>query len=135
MNTVILQQPKRLVFGNGSSREAPAEFIVQGWKRLFVVTSPPVLATHGALFAGWRRAGLDVATCAAVDREPEIALFEKVLAAARECGIPQRLRDVGVPEAALPRLVKEAMKVTRLLKNNPRELTATDAEAIYHGAY
>jgi alcohol dehydrogenase class IV len=51
------------------------------------------------------------------------------------CGIPQRLRDVGVPEADLPRLAQESMKVTRLLKNNPRELTAADAEKIYRAAY
>jgi alcohol dehydrogenase class IV len=51
------------------------------------------------------------------------------------CGVPQRLRDVKVPEADLPRLVGEAMKVTRLLRNNPRELTAADAEAIYREAF
>lgn len=51
------------------------------------------------------------------------------------CGIPQRLRDVGIPEADLPRLAQEAMKVTRLLKNNPRELTVADAEQIYRAAY
>jgi alcohol dehydrogenase class IV len=51
------------------------------------------------------------------------------------CGIPQRLRDVGIPEADLPRLAQEAMKVTRLLKNNPRELTAAAAEQIYRAAY
>jgi alcohol dehydrogenase class IV len=53
----------------------------------------------------------------------------------RACGIPQRLRDVGVPRAALPRLAIEAMKVTRLLKNNPREMTTAAAEAIYLEAY
>jgi len=53
----------------------------------------------------------------------------------RNCGIPQRLRDVGVPESDLPRLAQESMKVTRLLKNNPRELTAADAEQIYRAAY
>jgi alcohol dehydrogenase class IV len=53
----------------------------------------------------------------------------------RHCGIPQRLRDVGVPEADLPRLAQESMKVTRLLKNNPRDLTAADAEQIYRAAY
>ncbi|OAM91000.1 iron-containing alcohol dehydrogenase [Termitidicoccus mucosus] len=58
-----------------------------------------------------------------------------LVALSRACGIPQRLRDVGVPESDLPRLAQEAMKVTRLLKNNPRELTATDALGIYRDAY
>jgi len=83
MNTVILQQPKRLIFGNGSSREAPAEFIRQGWKRLFVITSPQVAGMQAALFDGWRASSLVVEVCSAVDREPEIALFEQVLDAAR----------------------------------------------------
>jgi alcohol dehydrogenase len=83
MNTVILQQPKRLIFGDGSSREASAEFARQGWQRLFVITSPKVADAQGALFAAWRDAGLLVDVCSIVDREPEIALFDQVMAAAR----------------------------------------------------
>lgn len=51
------------------------------------------------------------------------------------CGIPQRMRDVGVPEEAIVEMAKESMKVTRLLQNNPRELTAADAESIYRAAW
>jgi alcohol dehydrogenase class IV len=83
MNTAILQQPRRLIFGDGSSREAPAEFARQGWQRLFVITSPQVADAQGALFAAWRDAGLHVEVCSLVDREPEIALFDQVMAAAR----------------------------------------------------
>lgn len=53
----------------------------------------------------------------------------------RECGVPQRLRDVGIPEADLPHLAQEAIKIQRLLKNNPREVTEADALAIYRAAY
>jgi len=84
MNPVILQQPKRLIFGVGSSREAPTEFARQGWKRLFVVTSPQVADMQAGLFSGWRAAGLVVEVCSAVDREPEIALFDQVLDSARK---------------------------------------------------
>lgn len=48
-----------------------------------------------------------------------------------DCGIPRGLSAVGVPGEALPRLAAAAMKVTRLLKNNPRELSLADAEQIY----
>jgi alcohol dehydrogenase class IV len=61
--------------------------------------------------------------------------LERLTALSRACGIPQRLRDVGVPEADLPRLAREAMKVTRLLDNNPRAMTADEAERIYREAY
>jgi alcohol dehydrogenase len=83
MNTVILQQPKRILFGDGTFRQAPDEFLRAGWKRLFVITSPQVADAQGSLLQGWREAGLTVEVCALVDREPEIALFDTVLAAAR----------------------------------------------------
>src|SRR5690606_38799734 len=41
----------------------------------------------------------------------------------QDCGIPARLRDLDIPEAVLPQLAAEAMKITRLLVNNPREVT------------
>jgi alcohol dehydrogenase class IV len=49
--------------------------------------------------------------------------------------VPRRLRDVGIPEDAIPRLAEAAMKVTRLLANNPRKVTLEDAVAIYKFAY
>lgn len=42
-----------------------------------------------------------------------------------------RLRDLGVDEADLPMLAADAMKVQRLLANNPRVVTYEDALAIY----
>lgn len=53
----------------------------------------------------------------------------------RRCGIPQTLSDLGIPADSIPRLVQSAMTVTRLLKNNLREITAGDAEAIYRAAF
>jgi alcohol dehydrogenase class IV len=49
--------------------------------------------------------------------------------------VPRRLRDVGIPEDAIPRLAEAAMKVTRLLANNPRKIALEDAVAIYKSAY
>jgi alcohol dehydrogenase class IV len=49
--------------------------------------------------------------------------------------VPRRLRDVGIPENAIPGLAEAAMKVTRLLANNPRKITPEDAIAIYKSAY
>ncbi len=53
----------------------------------------------------------------------------------RKCGLPQRLRDVEVPEAVLPRLARDAMNQTRLLPNNPRVVAEADALAIYQRAW
>jgi len=49
--------------------------------------------------------------------------------------VPRRLRDVGIPEHAIPGLAEAAMKVTRLLANNPRKIALEDAIAIYNSAY
>jgi alcohol dehydrogenase class IV len=52
----------------------------------------------------------------------------------RDCGVPASLAEAGVGEADLPRLAEDAMKQTRLLVNNPREVTYADAFAIYSEA-
>jgi alcohol dehydrogenase class IV len=53
----------------------------------------------------------------------------------RDCGVPQKLSELDVPPEAIPWLAVAAMKVTRLLKNNPRVLTEGDAAQIYAAAY
>lgn len=60
---------------------------------------------------------------------------ERIAALCKACGIPQSMADLGVPEDAIPHMAQAAMKVTRLLKNNLRDLTVEDAEAIYRAAY
>ncbi len=49
-------------------------------------------------------------------------------------GLPTRLRDVGITETDLDALAEDAMRQTRLLINNPREMTQADALAIYRAA-
>lgn len=52
-----------------------------------------------------------------------------------QTALPMRLRDHGVTEASLPQLAADAMLQTRLLQNNPREVTEADALAIYRQAF
>ena len=53
----------------------------------------------------------------------------------KECGVPQRLSQLGIPREALPEMARAAMQVVRLLKNNPRTLSEQDALQIYEAAY
>jgi alcohol dehydrogenase class IV len=53
----------------------------------------------------------------------------------RACGVPLHMSELGIPQDAIPRMAQAAMQVTRLLKNNLREVTAADAEAIYRAAF
>lgn len=50
-------------------------------------------------------------------------------------GAPRRLRDVDVPEDSLPMLARDAMAQTRLLVNNPVEVTEADALRLYREAF
>jgi alcohol dehydrogenase class IV len=59
----------------------------------------------------------------------------KIQSLIAECGIPARLRDVDIPKEAIPQMATDAMKITRLLKNNPRPVTWQDAVDIYTDAY
>lgn len=53
----------------------------------------------------------------------------------RDCGVPQKLSELKIPHDAIPGMSTAAMQVTRLLKNNLRPLTETDAVRIYEAAY
>lgn len=61
--------------------------------------------------------------------------IERIRALSHQVGIPAGMAELDVPEAAIPRMAESAMKVTRLLRLNPREVTVADAEAIYRAAY
>lgn len=50
-------------------------------------------------------------------------------------GAPRRLREVGVTDNSLAMLAADAMKQTRLLQNNPVEVTEADALALYREAF
>ncbi|MFM7432173.1 MAG: iron-containing alcohol dehydrogenase, partial [Gammaproteobacteria bacterium] len=62
-------------------------------------------------------------------------LAEHFLSLARRLGIATQLREMNIPQADLPRLAAEAMLQQRLLVNNPRGLSETDALAIYEQAF
>jgi alcohol dehydrogenase class IV len=49
----------------------------------------------------------------------------------KECNLPLRLSDINIRENDLDGMTDSAMKITRLLKNNPRELSSADARRIY----
>jgi alcohol dehydrogenase class IV len=60
---------------------------------------------------------------------------EKVKELIANCGIPARLHELGVTKASIPEMAAAAMKIQRLLKNNPRLIEETDAIAIFESAF
>lgn len=87
-------------------------------RELYAELSPLVLPTQ-------RAAGAD----------PAANLIDYLVELSENVRLPQRLRDVDVPEDALPRLASDAMLQQRLLVNNPREVTERDALSIYQAAW
>jgi alcohol dehydrogenase class IV len=61
--------------------------------------------------------------------------LEKIRELSQSCGIPTSLSQLGIPEKAIKKMAESALTVTRLLKNNPRELNLNDAEAIYRSVF
>ncbi len=52
----------------------------------------------------------------------------------KDLKIPQSLTELGVSKETVPDMAKAAMNVTRLMGNNPREMTVQDVERIYEKA-
>ncbi|TDH27475.1 iron-containing alcohol dehydrogenase [Segetibacter sp. 3557_3] len=61
--------------------------------------------------------------------------IEKIHDFIRECGMPARLSEVGVPREAIQAMAVDALKIQRLLRNNPRVITEADAIMIYESAF
>lgn len=63
------------------------------------------------------------------------AFIEKLAGLSAKLGLQPRLRDVGIGEEHLAGMASDAMKQTRLLVNNPREVNEADALSIYRAAW
>lgn len=87
----------------------------------------------GALYAELA-AAIGLQTCGDVQRDSAafIAEMTRLIVAS---GAPQRLRDVGVDQAQLPLLARDAMQQTRLLVNNPVTVNEEDALRLYQQAF
>jgi alcohol dehydrogenase class IV len=77
-----------------------------------------------------------VPDCEAEGSQARVALLiDRLDELVRESGIAPRLRDYGIDIAEAPMLAREAMKQTRLLINNPCEITEADAQRLYEAAW
>jgi alcohol dehydrogenase class IV len=68
-------------------------------------------------------------------REAAIRAVDSVKRLAKDLGVPQRLSDLGIPQAAIPGMAEEAMKVTRPLENNPRPVSLGETIRIYQKVF
>ncbi len=94
--------------------------------RFNMTAAAPLYAELADLLLGGRDEGMQGRSAAFVEHMQGLI---------DDSGAPRRLRDVGVREDSLPVLAADAMKQTRLLVNNPAELTEWDALTLYQEAF
>ncbi|HMB54093.1 MAG TPA: iron-containing alcohol dehydrogenase [Thermoanaerobaculia bacterium] len=94
---------------------------------------PHVLRFNGRTHAAAYR-GLE-AVFEADDDEAVPAMAEWFEALSARLGVERRLREVGIGEEDLSWMAESAMQHTRLLVNNPCEVSEADALAIYRSAW
>jgi alcohol dehydrogenase class IV len=82
------------------------------------------------------------AVAAALGVEPEESHLSMALAGANKlerlvakCGVSRDLATYGLSDAAIPQMAASAATVTRLLRNNPREMSVADIEDIYRQCF
>jgi alcohol dehydrogenase class IV len=66
------------------------------------------------------------------DAERAIAAVERIQT---DIGIPRRLRNLGVKEEQLSDFAAKAVAIKRIIRVNPRPVTADDCLAIYRAAF
>ncbi len=60
---------------------------------------------------------------------------EAVKMLSRDLPVPQTLTELNIPKGAIPAMAEAAVKITRLMNNNPRQMSAQDAAGIYEKAH
>ena len=71
----------------------------------------------------------------ATDEETAMRGVEFVAQLSKNCGIPQTLAEINIPQSEVPAMAKAAMLQQRLLKNNPRPVSEQDCTDIYNSLY
>ncbi|BEU25654.1 iron-containing alcohol dehydrogenase [Paraburkholderia caribensis] len=79
-------------------------------------------------------ASIAMPTVAGTDEAKAQVLIEWLSALPGRLGLPTRLSQVGISASDMPSLAADAMEQTRLLVNNPREVTYNDALALYESS-
>lgn len=68
-------------------------------------------------------------------QEASTRAVSKMDSLCRQVEIPKGLSAIGIPESAIPEIAADAVKIDRLMKNNPRKLSEKDIFEIYASAY
>jgi len=93
----------------------------------FNLTAKPQRYAEIALALGVKRQKTDLATAEAG--------IVKIAELCTACGVSLKLAPCNISESSISRMADAATKETRLLKNNPRDVTRADVEVLYRLAF
>jgi alcohol dehydrogenase class IV len=149
--TLVSNQPKTVVFGNGCAPKVVDDLYGMDFRRVLMLTAPPLAEAIEPLSEALRKNGLSVLILDWIEHEPTVKMFQEVLDAEKagsdmetarqgiqilkqlchDTGIPERLSKPGISFGDLDRMAAYAMTIERLLRNAMRKMTQNDAKEIY----
>lgn len=93
----------------------------------FTLVAAPARYAQIACALGAEDCGEDLETA-----RQGVVILRRLMA---DCGLPASLSELNISKEAVPKMAADGIKIQRLLKNNLREVTLEDAEAIYLAAF
>lgn len=84
MKPITILQPQKIVFGSGCIQTFVDDYLSLGFRRLFVLTAPPILPLIEPAMNRLKENGVSIEVCHDILAEPSLNDFNKILDSARE---------------------------------------------------
>lgn len=84
MKPITILQPQKIVFGSGCIQTFVDDYFSLGFRRLFVLTAPPILPLIEPAMNRLKENGVSIEVCHDILAEPSLNDFNKILDSARE---------------------------------------------------
>ena len=84
MKPITILQPQKIVFGSGCIQTFVDDYLSLGFRRLFVLTAPPILPLIEPAMNWLKENGVSIEVCHDILAEPTLNDFNKILDSARE---------------------------------------------------
>ncbi len=86
MKPITILQPQKIVFGTGCIKNFEEDYLKLGYKRLFVLTAPPIIPLIESTIDALTKAGVSIEVFSNILAEPSLGDFNEILKVAREFG-------------------------------------------------
>ena len=83
MKTIALQQPQKIVFGSGCINNFVEDFQKLGFKRLFILTAPPIRPLIADMQQQLKQMGVAMEVFDQIVAEPTVTDFKNILTKAQ----------------------------------------------------